>query len=68
MHLFSRRIRAHLVKGIVELPSVDLGDGTNSMVEGIRSAGMLADNLWVKAGRNMVAHIGVEHIQLGDER
>jgi len=64
-HLLSRGIRPHLVKGLIEHPGVDLGDGTHSVVKGVRSAGMLADNLRVKAGGNAVTHIRVEHIKLG---
>ena len=64
-HLLSRGIRPHLVEGLIKHPSVDLGDCTHSVVKGVRSAGMLADNLRVKAGGNAVTHISMEHIELG---
>ena len=64
-HLLSRRVWPHLVEGLIERPSVDLVDCTHSVVKGVRSARMLAGNLWVKAGRNAVTHIRVEHIELG---
>jgi len=64
-HLLSRGIKPHLVEGLIKRPSVDLGDCTHSVVKGVRSAGMLAGNLRVKAGGNVVTHIRVEHIELG---
>jgi len=64
-HLLTRRVGPHLVEGPIERPGVDLGDCTHSMVEAVRSAGMLAGNLRVKAGGNVVTHIRVEHIELG---
>jgi len=67
-HLLSRRVGPHLVEGLIERPGVDLGDGTHSVVEAVRSTGMLADNLRVKAGGNAVTHIRVEHIELGGMR
>jgi len=63
-HLLSRRVGPHLIEGLVKHPSVDLCDCTHSVVEGIRSTGMLANNLWVKASGSVVAHIGGEHIEL----
>jgi len=64
-HLLSRGIRPHLVEGLIECPGVDLGDGTHSVVKEVQSVGMLADNLRVKAGGNVVTHTRVEHIELG---
>jgi len=63
-HLLSRRVRPHLVEGLIEYPGVNLGDCTHSVVEGVQSVGMLAGNLRVKAGGNAVTHIRVEHIEL----
>jgi len=63
-HTLSRRIRSHIVKGLVKGPSIQLGDGTHIVIKGVWSARVLSDDFWKQASRSVVAHIGGEHIKL----
>ena len=53
-----RRVATDSLKGLVERPFVDLGNGTNDMSQIIGSLSLVANDARIKTGEREVAIIG----------
>jgi len=67
-YLLSRRITSHSVESFVEGPSVQLGNGTHSMVKGVQGVRVLSNDFWKQTSGSVVAHIGGKHIKFSGKR